>query len=146
MSYRETGKKCLKEYFKKEKNINLMEKKVYNLSVRLYNKYMGHRIDILYKNCMYECLNLLENKKNNINDIIKNNMILWESGCFEKLKKIQEEEDNFLIKPFEVEEGVMQCEKCDSKKTFSYSKQTRSGDEATTVFVICTECGCKWKT
>ena len=39
----------------------------------------------------------------------------------------------------EIEEGVMECTKCGSKKTYSYTKQTRGGDEATTVFAICSE-------
>ena len=57
-----------------------------------------------------------------------------------------EEYDSFLIKPFEVDEGVLECNKCGSNKTFSYSKQTRSGDEATTVFATCSNCGTSWKT
>ena len=54
----------------------------------------------------------------------------------EKQQKM-DEYDQFLVKPFEVEEGVLECNKCGSKKTFSYSKQTRAGDEATTVFATC---------
>ena len=59
-----------------------------------------------------------------------------------KLKEI--EEDNFITKPFEVEEGVMEC-KCGSKKTISFQRQVRSSDEGFTIFCQCVECGNKWR-
>ena len=58
--------------------------------------------------------------------------------------KIKEEE-SFIITPFEIEEGVLECGKCGSKKTYSYTKQTRSGDESTTVFAVCYKCSRSWK-
>ena len=30
-------------------------------------------------------------------------------------------------------------------KTYSYTKQTRGGDESTTVFAMCSNCQAKWK-
>ena len=40
--------------------------------------------------------------------------------------------------------GVV-CRKCGSDNVFSESRQTRSGDEATTIFFTCLNCGNKWK-
>jgi len=40
--------------------------------------------------------------------------------------------------------GVI-CKKCGSDNVFSESRQTRSGDEATTIFFTCLNCGNKWK-
>ena len=77
---------------------------------------------------------------------LKKNKIARNSDNFNNIKLIIEEQDKFIIKPFEVEEGVLECYKCGSNKTYSYTKQTRSGDEATTVFAVCTQCGDKWKT
>lgn len=37
------------------------------------------------------------------------------------------------------------CKKCGSDNVFSESRQTRSGDEATTIFFTCLNCGNKWK-
>ena len=54
------------------------------------------------------------------------------------------EYNSFILKPFEVDEGVLTCNKCGSNKTYSYTKQTRSGDEATTVFAICSNCNARW--
>ena len=65
---------------------------------------------------------------------------------FIDIKNLLDEQDEFIVNPFEIEEGVLQCNKCYSKKTFSYTLQTRSSDEATTVFACCAQCGAKWKT
>ena len=40
----------------------------------------------------------------------------------------------------------MECNRCGSNKTYSYTKQIRSGDEATTVFAICCKCNNRWTT
>tara|TARA_A100001015_G_scaffold221287_1_gene248996 strand:+ start:754 stop:1167 length:414 start_codon:yes stop_codon:yes gene_type:complete len=72
------------------------------------------------------------------------NKYLHGDEYFEGIKKKVEEHDLFLVKPFEVEEGVLECGKCGSNKTLSYTKQTRSGDESTTVFAVCYDCHNKW--
>ena len=53
------------------------------------------------------------------------------------------EQDNFIIKPFEIEEGVLQC-KCGSKRVYSYSKQSRSADEPMSTYAQCMSCKSKW--
>lgn len=47
----------------------------------------------------------------------------------------------------EVEDGVglLQCFRCKSTRVESYQRQTRSADEAMTVFCMCLECHHKWK-
>lgn len=58
--------------------------------------------------------------------------------------KKQREQDDYVFKPFEVEEGVVQCFKCKSFKVFSIAVQTRAADEAITTISQCTECNNKW--
>ena len=77
---------------------------------------------------------------------IKNGCVLWDVPEMEIYRHKLEEQDDFLENPFEIEDGVIECNKCGSKRTYSYTKQTRSGDEATTVFSVCAKCGAKWKT
>lgn len=72
---------------------------------------------------------------------VKQRNIGWNHTFFKTFQKEQEEYDQFLVSPPEVEEGVIQCSRCGSKKTFSFSKQTRRADESATVFVRCAECG-----
>jgi DNA-directed RNA polymerase subunit M/transcription elongation factor TFIIS len=58
---------------------------------------------------------------------------------------IQEEieQDNFIIQPFEIVEGITEC-KCGSKRVYSFTKQTRGGDEISTTFNECLSCKSKW--
>ena len=63
---------------------------------------------------------------------------------FEKFRISQQEQDDFVTSPAEVEEGVLEC-KCGSKRTISFTLQTRSGDEGTSVWARCVECGNKWQ-
>lgn len=97
---------------------------------------------------LYEIsLHLLNNKKS-----IKELIYFLDKGTlgynhprYEELRFQQEEEDRFATTPFEIEEGVLECERCGSKKTFSFQKQTRSADEGATTFAQCVECGNKWR-
>ena len=80
----------------------------------------------------------------NLIDDIKNEIYLFNHNRFDNIKNKIKEYNSFILKPFEVDEGVLTCNKCGSNKTYSYTKQTRSGDEATTVFAICSNCNARW--
>jgi len=67
----------------------------------------------------------------------------WQNNYFNDLIDKEIEQDNFLIKPIEIEEGVLEC-KCGSKRVFSYQKQCRGGDESSTTFAECVACKSKW--
>lgn len=76
---------------------------------------------------------------------IKSNPFGYNHESYQTYRHILKEEDDFIENPPSVDEGVNQCLKCKSFRTFSFTKQTRSSDEAATVFVRCTECGFKFK-
>lgn len=78
---------------------------------------------------------------------LKDDRVMWNSpdDTVEKAKRVIEEEDTFLSKPAELEEGVLECPRCGSTKTFSFTKQVRSADEGMTVFGICSKCGKNWR-
>ncbi len=80
-----------------------------------------------------------------LSDLKSNTKYLWNHPMYSDIKSKLFEYDNFLIKPFEVTEGVIECFKCKSKRTFSYQKQTRSADEPFTTFCTCMQCGNKWQ-
>lgn len=69
----------------------------------------------------------------------------WDHPNFRQISQDFQEEDDFIQKPPVVEEGVMECSKCGSKRTFSFSKQTRRSDESATVFIRCSNCNHTYK-
>jgi DNA-directed RNA polymerase subunit M/transcription elongation factor TFIIS len=73
-------------------------------------------------------------------DLIKNGKLFKNHPNFDHIGKKMKEVDEFMDKPFQVEEGVNICSKCSSKRTLSYNRQTRSGDEGMTVYVFCIDC------
>ncbi|CCV02278.1 Putative transcription elongation factor TFIIS [Invertebrate iridescent virus 30] len=129
--------KHLEKYFSKQKNIDYIIKKIKgpNQTLKLY--------EIL---CMLNNPNANENKLEQIIQYIKNDTLLWSNPAFDKERKKVEEENDFNVCPYEISEGVLQCKKCGCKKIFSFTKQTRSIDEPTTVFAMCSnkECNNKW--
>jgi DNA-directed RNA polymerase subunit M/transcription elongation factor TFIIS len=69
----------------------------------------------------------------------------WSHPAFDDVRVRLEEEKAFIANPISVDEGVMECRRCKSKKTYSYSKQVRSSDEGFTTFIWCTECNAQWR-
>ena len=133
---REIGKKALSCVIKKEKNVNALEKVVWkNLGV-------GGIIDEAeYSSVMYQIafditkgIKLTETVSG-----LNNKKFGWNHPSFDDANFLLRERDAFLVKPFEVEEGVVECRKCKSKKVYVYQKQTRSADEPMTTFA---ECAC----
>ena len=135
--YRELGKKVLSKYISSEKNIKLLEKKI--------NEITNNQEE--YKKLILELINYKRNgtSSKELLKLLKSNKVLESGSSYEEYKIKLEEHDGFLIKPFEVDEGVLECGKCGSNKTISYTKQTRSGDESTSVFALCYNCNNKWK-
>lgn len=67
----------------------------------------------------------------------------------ERWRQIQETEDKRLQSAYEITQTAMSdqitCGKCKKKKVSYYELQTRSGDEAATIYYTCLVCGNKWK-
>ena len=97
---------------------------------------------IVYQTCgllMQDPKNLKEIAKN-----VKHGKVGWESPIYTEQKEKRNEFDSYLERPFEVSEGISQCQKCGSKKTYSIQKQSRSLDEATSTFSRCVQCNNTW--
>jgi DNA-directed RNA polymerase subunit M/transcription elongation factor TFIIS len=69
----------------------------------------------------------------------------WNHPNFDSIREKMKEENNFIENPvIDIAEGIIQCNKCKSFKTFSYQKQVRSSDEGFTLFVNCVDCNANW--
>ena len=81
-----------------------------------------------------------------IDNIIKKGKLGWYHKIYDEYRRMQEEEDEYIMTPPEVEDGVIQCinTKCNSYKVFSRATQTRSADEPTTIIAQCSVCKTKW--
>ena len=83
-----------------------------------------------------------ENKKD-LKDVfgyLKNSKLGLDHSDFLEVSKKIEETDTFMNKPFDVEEGTVDCKRCKSKRTMTYGKQLRGADESTSVITYCVEC------
>ena len=95
--------------------------------------------DIIYE------LAFFKNQNNTLKqtvDFLRKDQLSFHHPSFQNIAKRIDEMDHFMDKPFEVVEGVNQCGnvKCGGKRTLSYSRQTRGGDEGMTVYVFCIDC------
>ena len=102
--------------------------------------------DTEYKHNIYQtCLDILNKQKlSDILNNIQNKNIYWNNPCFENIRNKVAEQNDFIVNPFNVEEGALKCQKCNSKRVLSYSRQVRSSDESTSVFAHCIGCKAKW--
>lgn len=141
--FRDNGKIALGTILNIEKNINVIEKYIFEAALSSsedediieenYNQYIYQIIgDILAGNKLKITLSNIKAKK-----------LGWEHSSFEEYSFKLREQDDFIMKPFEVEEGVLQC-RCGSKRVFSFSKQIRASDEGTSIFAECVACKSKW--
>jgi DNA-directed RNA polymerase subunit M/transcription elongation factor TFIIS len=113
--------------------------KKYNQINKLLLTYKENNSENEYKDFLYHIMNE-ENHEN-----IFNSKIGLEHTFFDTYRNLEQEENEFITNPMVVDEGVFECPKCSSKRTISWGKQIRSGDEGTSVFAKCIECNHNWR-
>jgi DNA-directed RNA polymerase subunit M/transcription elongation factor TFIIS len=79
-----------------------------------------------------------------INERFNKGLIGFNHPMFDKLRQKEQERDNYVVNPYEVEEGIIKCTKCGSNRVFSTSVQTRAADEPMTMIAQCSVCKYKW--
>jgi DNA-directed RNA polymerase subunit M/transcription elongation factor TFIIS len=92
----------------------------------------------------YMSLNAGVSNADAVKNVLTDQSFGWSNRKFNSIRTKMSERDDFILKPFDVEDGTLTCKKCGSKKVFSYSKQIRSSDEPASVFAQCIECKSKW--
>ena len=141
MSFRTQGVAALATVLNNKKNISILERAIYDEVA------VGRDTEDDYKCAIYQILSDVQAGKpiKVIYRNIKNGKIGWKHHSFDVMAQRIAEQNEFIENPFEVEEGVHTCQKCGSKRVFSYNRQVRGGDEGTGVFCECVACHCKWQ-
>ena len=134
---REKSIEVLKHVICKEHNVSIIERNIMENS---------DMIDDIYKRNIYQAAYDINNnvKLNDLLQNIKNRKIGWKHPYLNDNIFEEQEQDNFIIQPFEVHEGVITCS-CGSKRVYSYQKQSRSADEPMSTYSNCMSCGNKWQ-
>ena len=142
LNYRNNGILALSTVLKKKNNIDILERIIFN-TTSLENT---PPIEEQYRRNIFQIINDIINGSSikNIVNNINNGNIGWKHIIFSDIEFLLQEQDGFIMKPFEVAEGILSCTKCGSNRTFSHSKQVRSCDEGTSVFATCVVCKNSW--
>jgi len=141
--YADLGTKVLGLFIKKETNISIINRYIYENSTS-----KPEYTDLLYECIGYLTQNGVAKNKESLKSLISNiahGDVMWNHSMYETFRDQHRESDDFLMNPFEIEEGILECRKCNSKRTFSFQRQTRSADEGSTTFAQCADCGNKWR-
>jgi DNA-directed RNA polymerase subunit M/transcription elongation factor TFIIS len=105
----------------------------------------GDKDEIRY--LVYEIVSefLYVNNIQSLMEQVRRKEIGFNHPSFDTIRNEFQEQDDFFENPPQVEEGIMECKRCRSKRTFSFSKQTRRSDESATVFIRCSNCDFMYK-
>lgn len=69
----------------------------------------------------------------------------WSSKTYKNELEKEAQDIQVMTVKLSVTEGLYQCSRCKSKKTYSRQVQTRSADEGMTSIIQCSECNKVWK-
>ena len=109
-------------------------------NMKIIEKYIKNYDDPL--NALYEIGYLTKVENVSLKDAIgmlKTGKIGKNHSNFEDASRKLLETDNFLNKPFEVQEGAVICGKCNSNRTITHAVCER-GDEGLRVYTFCVDC------
>ena len=137
----------------KNPHFTLAKEEIFNLTSIKYihfpNIYVLNNTDLLYEMINYileegyeKCLALIE-KISNSTSIIDSKIIFKTEIFVNQADKLAETKEKLKTK-ITINEGIVSCPKCKSKKVMSFGTQTRSGDEGLTYQNTCMNCGWKW--
>lgn len=143
MNFRNKGKEALRTVLNEEKNIDILEKNIYNKLKKNKDEDITDKYYLYIYQIIGDILN--EKKLKEILSDIKKNKLGWKHNSFDNISNSIAEQNEFIQNPFQVEEGVFKCKKCGSKRVYSYSVQERSCDEGMSVNAECIACKTKWK-
>ena len=125
---------------KKAENV---EKSIYNYTIQYATT---HKIDKNWTDKIFthvyklKSCNIIDSLSSDIISKIESKEISSRDIAFK-----QDRNDEIAEIQSEIQDGIFQCRKCNSRKTTYYSLQTRSADEPMTNFITCVNCKHRWK-
>ncbi len=136
-SFRCKGKEVLSAYSALPKNIALLERSIYKLAPAEEG----------YLEILYQVSHMFSRgqKIKEVMSELRAGRFGYDHRAYDDCRKKQEEYDEYLDNPFQVEQGIMRCVKCRSERTMSYLRQDRAADEGTSVYSQCLDCKHKWR-
>lgn len=145
---REKGQMALSTVLDIKENINIIEKYVHIYTKKALKNYSKNGEDFyekIYIKVIYQIIGdiLKRCSLNKLGKNIKNDMVGWKHPDYEYVKNRIDEHDEFIVNPFEVEEGVTKC-RCGSERVFTYQRQSRSADEPMSTYAKCVKCKVQW--
>ena len=99
------------------------------------NMYVVGDFDDVYK----QTLDILSNPK-----VVSIKNVIFGLNLFRNAEVKLQNKINANREQTDVEEGIYVCRNCASKRTIATSRQTRSLDEPSTIFVTCVSCKFSW--
>lgn len=154
-NFRDVTKEALLQILKNDKNADIVEKHVYNASVRLAKKkdvvvtttspgFLRVYADLVYNLCA-------RITPKNIKTVIENlkaDQVEWKEPAFDDFNLLRKMEESVgMQEATEMEDGMYTCRHCGCTKTSQFQLQLRSGDEGMTNFIVCANRKCRkmWK-
>lgn len=119
--------------------------KLLSIESHIYNTTIGDNEQSYMLNMFQISCDIIKNKSlDSIVSDLNETKYGWNHDDYSEIKHKLKEQDDFIVNPFEVAEGVLQCTKCGGTRTLSYSRQVRSCDEGTSVYASCMACKNSW--
>ena len=76
---------------------------------------------------------------------LQNEELGFDGPVYKEYAEIRDAQDEYVINPPEVVEGALECPICKGMRVLTYTLQTKSGDESTSVFAKCVNCNHDWR-
>jgi DNA-directed RNA polymerase subunit M/transcription elongation factor TFIIS len=142
-SMRERGRTCFQKCLSNPVNIELLEAYVASgvTDAEVYRARLYETLGSLF----YEWDQSSESPVQTTLERVYRNQLEWDHPKWDPVRVQIQEENAFQEHPPDLEEGVLECGRCHSKRTYSFQRQTRSADEGATTYSQCALCGHRWR-
>lgn len=135
-----------------EKTAKKYEVLIYRMCKKLANRNEYGNLEEVYTKYSYEKIGSIMDAKNKkeqkcIIQDTKNVIIGWNGSSYKGYQLKENANNQMYTKEIHLEEGEFPCRNkdCQSMKCYYYQSQDRGGDEAMSVYVVCSKCGTRYK-